>query len=157
MFNGAGIFDRLYSWASDAANDILVRSDRMDNEMDGFADGLSNCITRDGQSPALANIPMGGNKFTGLGIGASPSDSVNYAQVFVNPVFTNASASASPPAGDSSLSYATTAFVAATAFASILPGISTATAGLAIVNDGVSASWGTPRNSSSRVYAFRNL
>lgn len=65
-YNGAGIFNRLYSWVADAANGIDILSTRMDNEMDGFATGLSNAVTRDGQSPFLANIPAGGFKITGL-------------------------------------------------------------------------------------------
>lgn len=59
-FNGAGIFNRLYSWVTDAANGIKIRADRMDNEMNGMATGLTDCVTRDGQSPALAVLPMGG-------------------------------------------------------------------------------------------------
>lgn len=59
-FNGAGVFVRLYNWVTDAANGINIRADRMDAEMDGFASGLSQCLTRDGQAAMTANLKMGG-------------------------------------------------------------------------------------------------
>lgn len=80
-FNGSGTFNRLYSWASDAANNVNISSSRMDGEDNGFAAGLSNCITRDGQSPWLANIPAGGFKITGLANGSAATDSIAYGQI----------------------------------------------------------------------------
>lgn len=59
-FNGSGVFVRLYNWVTDAANGIDIKADRMDAEMDGFASGLSQCLTRDGQAPMTANLKMGG-------------------------------------------------------------------------------------------------
>lgn len=73
-FNGSGTFQRLFSWVSDAANSIPITASRMDSECDGFAAGLSNCLTRDGQSTPSANIPMGGFKLTGVGDPVSPQD-----------------------------------------------------------------------------------
>jgi len=58
-FNGSGTFVRLYRWQADSANGINITDSRMDAEMDGFATGLSNCITRDGQSPPVAPINWG--------------------------------------------------------------------------------------------------
>ena len=55
-FNGSGTFTRLYNWTDDAANGIKIRADRMDAEMDGFATGLTDCVTRDGQSAATAEM-----------------------------------------------------------------------------------------------------
>ena len=57
-FNGSGTFVRLFSWAADLATGIKIRSDRMDGEMDGFATGLSTCITKDGQTTTTARIPF---------------------------------------------------------------------------------------------------
>lgn len=65
-FDGMGNFNRLYSWQQDALNGIKIRADRMDNETNGIATGLSLCVTRDGQSPAEANLPMGGFKHTNV-------------------------------------------------------------------------------------------
>ena len=49
--------------------------------MNGFAAGLSDCVTRDGQSPATANLPMGGFKHTNVGAAANPSDYAAAGQV----------------------------------------------------------------------------
>jgi len=57
-FNGSGIFNRLYNWVQDAANGIAITASRMDAETQGIADGLSNCITKDGQSAPSADIPF---------------------------------------------------------------------------------------------------
>lgn len=80
-FNGSGTFNRLYNWATDAANSVNISAARMDGEDNGFAAGLTNCITRDGQSPALANIPLGGFKITGLGNGTASTDAATVGQV----------------------------------------------------------------------------
>lgn len=148
MFDGTGAFRRIYSWVTDQANGILVRADRMDEDADNFAAGLSNCITRDGQSPATQNIPMGGHKITGLAAGASAGDAVNFGQAFNAPAYTGGvtysggmigsgnvvltggtvdmdamTAVLVPTAalGDSSTNAASTAFVAQAAFAAALP------------------------------------
>lgn len=42
---------------------------------------LTKAFLRDGQSAALANLPMGGFKLTGLAAGSSAGDSVRYEQV----------------------------------------------------------------------------
>lgn len=76
-FNGSGTYVRSYSWASEAAAGNPISSSKMDTEDNGFATGLSNCVTRDGQSPAQANIPMGGFKITGLGDATQPTDALN--------------------------------------------------------------------------------
>lgn len=73
-FNGTGVFVRLYNWVNDRNNNINIRADRMDNEMNGFATGLTDCVTRDGQSPALANLPMGGFRHINVQNGALRND-----------------------------------------------------------------------------------
>lgn len=80
-FNGAGVFNRLYSWVNDAANGIKIRADRMDNEMNGMATGLTTCVTRDGQSPATANLPMGGFKHTNAAAATSVGEYLTLGQV----------------------------------------------------------------------------
>jgi hypothetical protein len=53
----------------------------MDDETDGIATGLSNCITKDGQTTISANIPFNSKKITGLGVGSARTDSINVGQV----------------------------------------------------------------------------
>lgn len=73
-FNGSGVFVRLYNWVNDAAANIKIRADRMDNEMDGFATGLSSCITKDGQTTIAANLPMATYKHTNVGAATAGTD-----------------------------------------------------------------------------------
>lgn len=80
-FNGSGVFVRLYNWVNDKNAAIKIRADRMDAEMDGFATGLSGCVTRDGQSPATANLPMGGFKHTNAAVATARSDYATYGQL----------------------------------------------------------------------------
>lgn len=80
-FNGSGLFGRLYSWSADFANNLFISSDRMDAEFNGIAAGLSNCMTRDGQSPAVHDIPLGNNRITGLAPGVAATDAANLGQV----------------------------------------------------------------------------
>ncbi len=153
-YNGTGTFTRVYQWVNDAANGIYVDATRTDTDTNDIATGLSNCVTRDGQSPFLANLPAGGFKITGLAAGTVAGDSVNYTQYvagFANPAFTGTatfvnitvSGVALVPtvsAGDSSTNAASTAFVAATAFSSALPA-QTGNSGKVITTDGTTASW----------------
>lgn len=65
-FNGAGLFLRIYNWVSDTAAAINITASRMDAEMDGFASGLSNCITRDGQGKPSAAIDWNGQNLSNV-------------------------------------------------------------------------------------------
>lgn len=66
-FDGNGVFVRLRRWVNDAANNIRIRADYHDSEDDNFALGLSQCITKDGQTTVTANLPMAGFKHTNVG------------------------------------------------------------------------------------------
>ena len=66
-FNGSGTFVRLYNWVNDRDAAIPITASRMDGEQDGFATGLSTCITKDGQTTVTANLPMNTFKHTGVG------------------------------------------------------------------------------------------
>lgn len=80
-FNGSGVFQRLYNWVNDAAANIKIRADRMDNEMNGMAVGLSTCITKDGQTTITANLPMAGFRHTGVGDATARAHYASFAQV----------------------------------------------------------------------------
>lgn len=80
-FNGSGTFVRLYSWANDALAGIKIRADRMDNETNGIATGLSNCITKDGQTTVTANLPMATFKHTAVGAATNRTDYAQAAQL----------------------------------------------------------------------------
>lgn len=75
-FNGSGLFVRLYNWVNDAANSINIKADRMDAEMDGFASGLSNCLTRDGQGKPSAAIDWNSQNLSNVNALSANSASV---------------------------------------------------------------------------------
>lgn len=77
-FNGTGTFLRaITSWVADRVTNPTILAERMDMEFDGIAVGLSNCMTRDGQSTPTANIPMNNKKITGLGDATAGTDALN--------------------------------------------------------------------------------
>lgn len=65
-FNGVGMFTRVRNWVADAAAGVKIRADYHDIEDDGFADGLSHCITKDGQTTVTQNIPMNSKRIVAL-------------------------------------------------------------------------------------------
>ena len=80
-FNGTGTFLRIYNWVTDKVNAIPITASRVDAELDGMATGLSNCVTKDGQTTISANIPLNSFKLTGLGVGTARTDAINVGQV----------------------------------------------------------------------------
>lgn len=78
-FNGIGGFTLV------AGNPVVtgttISSTVQNNTMTDFANGFANCVTRDGQSAATANIPMGGFKLTGLAAGTANGDAVRWEQL----------------------------------------------------------------------------
>jgi hypothetical protein len=73
-FDGAGTFLRLYSWVVDATNSVKIRADRHDDEDNNFAAGLSNCITKDGQTSVTQNIPFNSRRIISLADPIDPQD-----------------------------------------------------------------------------------
>lgn len=81
-WNGAGTFNRLYSWVADAAAGLNISSSRIDADTNDIAsNGFGNCLTRDGQGGAIANLPMAGNRHTGVGNGVARTDYAALGQV----------------------------------------------------------------------------
>ncbi len=80
-FNGSGTFQRIYNWVTDAGNNVDIEASRMDTEMDGFATGLTNCVTKDGQTTITANLPMATYKHTGVGNASARTDYAATGQV----------------------------------------------------------------------------
>lgn len=76
-FDGNGTFVRSYSWVQDAANSIPITASRFDTEHNGFAAGLTNCITRDGQGKPTANIDWNSHRITGLADAVNSNDAIS--------------------------------------------------------------------------------
>ena len=94
-FNGSGVFTRVRNWAQDKLNSLNPTAARFDEHDDDIALGLTNCITKDGQTTLTQNIPFGTRKITGLGDATAATDAMNrqasdarYLQGAVAPVFT---------------------------------------------------------------------
>jgi microcystin-dependent protein len=72
----------LYSWVSDKAAGLDITASRMDADSnDIVTSGLGNCLTRDGQGGATANLPMNGFRHTGAGNGVAASDYATMGQI----------------------------------------------------------------------------
>jgi len=78
-FDGSGNFNRVMNWVSDATAGIKIVATRHDSEDDNLAAGLSNTLTKDGQSQPTANIPMNGKRLTNLGAPSAATDAATKA------------------------------------------------------------------------------
>ena len=79
-FNGSGTFV-INSTGQPVVTNTVISSTAFNALTADLATGLSTTMTKDGQTTATANIPMGTFKFTGLGAGSSATDSANISQI----------------------------------------------------------------------------
>ncbi len=73
-WNGSGTFTRAHNWSADrdaGGTSAIIDADKMDEEFDNYKTGLEKCLTRDGQNNPLADLPMAGQKHTGVGNAAA--------------------------------------------------------------------------------------
>lgn len=80
-FNGSGTFERVRRWTNDALAGISIRADRHDSEDDNFAQGLSQCITNDGQTTVTNNLPMANYRHTNVGEATAINQYARYDQL----------------------------------------------------------------------------
>jgi len=73
-YNGSGTFDNLAPPVFPAVPDTTIKASQLNLSLIDIASGLSNAITRDGQSAVIANIPLDGFRFTGAGAGEASTD-----------------------------------------------------------------------------------
>ena len=79
-FNGSGTF-QINTAGQPVVAGTIITATAFNALTADLATGLTTCITKDGQTTATANIPMGGNKLTGLGAGTAANDSVKVSQL----------------------------------------------------------------------------
>jgi len=99
-YNGSGTFS--LTSGNPVVSGTTISSTVQNTTMSDVAVALTNCVTRDGQSPPTANIPMGGYKITGLAAAAANGDAVRYEQAallagtntFTNPIGVGAAVAA---------------------------------------------------------------
>lgn len=77
-YNGSGIYTLP---GAQLVNGEVVSATENNQFRNDVATALNTAWTRDGQSPATGNIPMGSHKFTGMAAGVENGDSVRYEQV----------------------------------------------------------------------------
>lgn len=79
-FNGSGTFSLIAG--NPVVTGTVISSTWANNTLTDIAsNGLSNCLTKDGQTTPTANIPLGGFKITGLAAGTSATDAANISQI----------------------------------------------------------------------------
>jgi len=141
-FSGAGSFAP-YTPGNPVVSGTTISSSAFNNTIQDIATGLGNTVTRDGQSPPTADLPMASHKLTGLAAGSAALDSVRFDQIpsastplaigsggtgaitaplalvalgaapLAGPVFTGDPQAPTPSTSDNDTSIATTAFVKA--------------------------------------------
>jgi len=77
--NGSGVQSSPGSSFPAVAN-TLIESTKFNNVITDINNVLTQSISNDGQTPILANLPMGGFKHTGAAAGAVAGEYVEYAQ-----------------------------------------------------------------------------
>ncbi len=58
MAFSSGTFSRLFDWTTDRDAGVKIRADRFDQELDGFATGLTTTILKDGTQTTTAVVPF---------------------------------------------------------------------------------------------------
>lgn len=80
-FNGSGTFIAISnSWSPAVAQTYILSAD-WNIQLTDLSAALSLCLTRDGQSPPSADLPMNGYKLTGVGAGSALTDLPTIAQI----------------------------------------------------------------------------
>jgi hypothetical protein len=69
------------NWTQDAAALIKIKADRHDQNDDDTAAGLTNCLTKDGQTQPTGNIPMNAKRIVNLGPPTAATDAATKAYV----------------------------------------------------------------------------
>jgi hypothetical protein len=80
-YNGVGTFVALPPPDYPAVAGDLIKASQHNNNLIDIFGGLSNALTRDGQSPPTADLPMGGRKFTNVADGVLPTDFASFRQL----------------------------------------------------------------------------
>lgn len=72
----AGVFSRVYNWATEQASPPIEIA-KLDTQEADVATALSNCLLRDGTGIPTAATPWNAQKITGLGDATADTDALN--------------------------------------------------------------------------------
>lgn len=143
-YSGSGVFSPLITFAD---NTDATAADQ--NSQDGdIAGGLTQAMTRAGLAAATANIPMGGFKFTGLGMGSASADSVSFGQLSAYAALAGAAFGGAVSFG-STISVTGTATFGAATFGSTISVTGAATFAAASFSGAVTVPTAAPGNNST--------
>lgn len=82
-FNGSGTFS-ISTVGNPVQSDTTISPTVHNATMDEIAAGLTQCVTKDGQTTITQDLPMNGKKFTGMGLAAAASDAMNVTASMMN-------------------------------------------------------------------------
>ncbi len=102
-------------WTADRDAGTAILASRHDTHDEDLANGLENCVARDGQNAASADLPMGGFKHTGVGDGSALTHYPSVKQI-QNTTFSNATSGGAANAYTASLSPAPGALTSGLSF-----------------------------------------
>ncbi len=95
-WNGSGVViltDGTYTttWCVSQAGDgdAVITSTQMDALFQSIEDSIQNCLPHDGQKAATNDIPMGGNKITGLGAPSGDADAAVHGDVIASGAYSS--------------------------------------------------------------------
>jgi len=80
-YDSQGNFYRVHNWEQDRLSEIEIVSDRHDEEDDNFAEGLSNCVHKDGRTPMLGHLNLNNFRIQNVANGTGAKDAVNKSQL----------------------------------------------------------------------------
>ncbi len=76
-WNGSGLFTRVRNWVTDKNNGIKIVASLHDSEDDNLANGLNNCVTKDGQSKMAADFAPNSDTAYDLGTSSQAWRNIN--------------------------------------------------------------------------------
>jgi hypothetical protein len=68
-------------WTGDASLGIGIEAGRHDTQDDDFANGINQCLNKDGTNAATGNLNIGSNKLTNVANATNPADAMAYGQI----------------------------------------------------------------------------
>jgi len=80
-WNGSGTWARAYDWTNERDAGYNIDATKFDAENDAISDGINNCLTKDGQNAPTTDLPMGGNKHTGVADGTAANHYATLGQI----------------------------------------------------------------------------
>jgi hypothetical protein len=80
--NGSGVYSLPVSTWNPAIDGVSATAPDWQNLANDIAAALTQSLSSDGQTPVTGNLPMTGNKLTGLGAGSATGDSLRWEQLF---------------------------------------------------------------------------